>query len=81
MKLNDRGYRWFAGNTPPAGCRTAFSVEGVATHEMGHVFGLSHVSESAHGNLTMSTKARPCTASDTTLGLGDVLGLRKKYAP
>lgn len=81
VKLNDRGYRWFAGNTPPKGCSNRFSVEGVATHEMGHVFGLAHVSESAHGNLTMSTKARPCTASDTTLGLGDVLGLRKKYGP
>jgi len=81
VKINDRGYRWFAGNTPPKGCSNRFSVEGVATHEMGHVFGLAHVSEAAHGNLTMSTRARPCTASDTTLGLGDVLGLRKKYGP
>lgn len=81
VKLNDRSYRWFAGNTPPKGCSNRFSVEGVTTHEMGHVFGLGHVSEAAHGNLTMSTKARPCTASDTSLGLGDVLGLRKKYGP
>ncbi len=81
VRLNDRGYRWFGANTPPRGCSNAFSVEGVATHELGHVFGLAHVSEAAHGNLTMSTRTRPCSVADATLGLGDVLGLRKVYTP
>lgn len=81
VKLNDRGYRWFAAHTTPSGCTRSMSVEGVATHEFGHVFGLGHVSEGAHGNLTMSTATRPCTARDASLGRGDVLGLRAIYGP
>lgn len=85
VKLNDHGYRWFAKSSVPSDCRTSaggsFSVEGVATHEFGHAFGLGHVSESGHGNLTMSTQTRACTVRDASLGRGDVLGLRKVYGP
>jgi hypothetical protein len=61
-------------------CSNQYDVEGVATHEWGHVYGLAHVSEADHGNLTMSTQNNgPCQASERTLGLGDVLGLRAIY--
>jgi len=75
----DSERRWFSTTTVPAGCSNRYMIEGTVTHELGHAFGLAHVSESAHGNLTMSPMAGPCTTRDATLGLGDVLGLEKLY--
>lgn len=69
---------WYAEQ--PASCTNRYSIEAVATHEFGHVFGLGHVAEGAHGNLTMSPQINgPCQSSEATLGRGDVLGLRAKY--
>jgi hypothetical protein len=75
--LNKSGYRW-AANVGP-GCVGAWSIEDVATHEFGHAFGLGHVSEQLHGLLTMSPSIQPCQLGETTLGLGDVKGLRARY--
>jgi len=70
--------KWYANK--PTSCSGRFSVEGVATHEFGHVFGLGHVSESSHGNLTMSTAINgTCENAESTLGKGDVLALRALY--
>jgi hypothetical protein len=77
IKLNKAYYRWYVSR--PSGCRSRWSIEGVASHEFGHVFGLGHVSEKYHGSLTMSTLITACQGSETTLGLGDVLGLRVLY--
>jgi hypothetical protein len=77
IKLNKAYYGWYVNR--PSGCRSRWSIEGVATHEFGHVFGLGHVSEGQHGSLTMSTIIMACQGSETTLGLGDVLGLRALY--
>jgi hypothetical protein len=63
----------------PKGCTNKFSIKDVATHEFGHAFGLGHVSESKDGNLTMSPTMMACQTGETTLGLGDVLGLEAKY--
>lgn len=70
-------YNW---DILPEPCSTEYDVEAIATHEWGHAFGQSHVSESAHGLLTMSTNSEgPCQSSERTLGRGDFLGLVNRY--
>jgi hypothetical protein len=55
-------------------------LEPTVTHEIGHMFGLGHVSEKRHGRLTMSTMSDgPCSNAESTLGWGDVRGLRHLY--
>lgn len=55
-------------------------LEATITHEAGHVFGLNHVGETKHGRLTMSPYLDgPCENNESTLGLGDMLGLESLY--
>ncbi|WFE54940.1 matrixin family metalloprotease [Micromonospora sp. WMMD1155] len=63
----------------PSGCNQRYELQGVATHEFGHAFGLDHVSESSYPALTMSTNATSCSYRDSSLGLGDYNGLRAIY--
>ena len=76
MKLNKHDFNW---TTTLAGCTDQYLLQAVTTHEFGHVFGLGHVSEANHGNLTMSTAMFACDSSPSTLGLGDMLGLEARY--
>ena len=75
--LNSTAFSWYV--EAPQLCLNRWSVEAVATHEFGHVFGLDHVAEVDHGNLTMSEIILPCQKSEASLGRGDVLGLRALY--
>ena len=78
VRLNKADHTWVVDIG--AGCNNRWSVEAVATHERGHVFGLNHVSEAAHGNLTMSPAINgPCQNAEATLGRGDVKALRARY--
>jgi hypothetical protein len=61
-------------------CKGKYDVESTVAHERGHTFGLGHVPESGHGNLTMSDRSNgPCQLSERSLGRGDVRGLGEKY--
>ncbi len=79
IKLNKSAFAW---TTSPlsASCDGLFDVQSVVTHERGHTFGLGHVAEAGHGNLTMSTAINgACERDEVTLGRGDVLALRALY--
>ena len=76
MKL-DGAVAWA---TALEGCRDRILLASVATHEFGHVFGLGHVGEAKHGLLTMSVRINgDCQPAETTLGLGDLIGLESLY--
>ncbi len=79
VQLNKQDFTW---TTSPgaSGCNNRWSLGAVMTHERGHTFGLAHVAESSHGELTMSPSINgPCQDSESTLGDGDVQGLRAMY--
>lgn len=78
IRLNKVDHSFYA--VKHSSCTSKYSIEAVMTHEFGHVFGLGHTGEAAHGNQTMSPKINgPCQNSESTLGRGDVIGLRGKY--
>ena len=61
-------------------CTSAYGVLATMTHEYGHAFGLAHVDETAHRNLTMSSAINSdCSNFEAHLGKGDVLALRSLY--
>lgn len=77
-RFNRVEYLWTT--SPGSGCSGRWDVQSIATHESGHIYGLDHVSESSHANLTMSDKVNgTCQSSERTLGKGDVLGLEAHY--
>ncbi len=71
--INSR-YRWAVS---ARGCRNAYDLTGVMTHERGHTFGLGHAT--ADPGLTMYPSVRACDFSKRTLGKGDLLGLIHIY--
>ena len=76
IRLNKAHYKWTTSTTR---CTSSFLVAAAATHEFGHVFGLAHVDQAAHPKLTMHPVIASCQSSESTLGLGDVLGLEDLY--
>lgn len=76
IRINTR-FQWAA---TVGECNHEELLEPTITHEVGHVFGLGHVSERRHPLLTMSTISDgQCNNAATTLGKGDMLGLEALY--
>jgi hypothetical protein len=81
VEADTRIRRMAAWTTDPKGpgCTFEYDLEGLATHEFGHIAGLAHVSK-RHGNQTMSVFGLPnCSTAYRTWGKGDIRGLRALY--
>jgi hypothetical protein len=80
IMINKAHFKWTTRPRSRSCNGNKYDVESTVAHERGHTFGLDHVSESTHGNLTMSDRSNgPCQLSERSLGRGDVLGLARKY--
>jgi hypothetical protein len=79
IMINKTNFNWTI--RPEArSCKGKYDLASTVTHERGHTFGLGHVSESQHRNLTMSDRSNgPCQRSEQSLGRGDWRGLVCKY--
>lgn len=69
----------FTGAVQPGCTGARYSIEAIVTHEAGHSFGLRHVPEREHPELTMSEQTPACSRAPVTLGLGDIEALRSVY--
>jgi hypothetical protein len=58
------------------GCSGAYDLQGVATHEMGHVYGLNHAGDATQ---VMYASSGYCDTGDRLLGSGDHAGLMAIY--
>jgi len=70
---------WFIAAGEGDGCydtTKAFDVQDVATHEIGHVYGLGHVTSVWN---TMATKATLGETNKRSLASGDVIGIQGIY--
>lgn len=75
VRLNTSFTWWVSGP-----CNNAIGLKAVATHEYGHAFGVGHVDEASHRNLTMSTGLNDgCSNFEASLGKGDVRALNALY--
>src|SRR5262249_20754965 len=73
--------KFFGTDSKPGTCNNLSDLEGVATHERGHTFGLADINATDHPNLTMGSGSSigVCSVELRSLGKGDILGLNDMY--
>ena len=71
--------KFFATDSKPSTCSELFDLEGIATHERGHTFGLGDLKTANHPNLTMRDTGVKCSLEQRSLGKGDIKGLNYRY--
>ena len=75
IKFDNTSRTW---HTATSGCSgSKYDLQGVATHEFGHAFGLEHSAQSS--GQVMAPTTGTCNTSQRQLGRGDQEGLRNKY--
>ncbi|QBE49716.1 matrixin family metalloprotease [Leucobacter triazinivorans] len=74
-KYNTR-YAWNTGSSTSCS-GSKYDLQGVATHEFGHTYGLGHSSQS--NNQVMKPSANACESAMRTLGRGDIRGMSYLY--
>jgi hypothetical protein len=77
IRINNVGTRWATSRASCTG--KELLLEAGMTHEFGHAYGLAHASTFRNPALTMQPLVRACSQGHSSLGLGDMLGLEKKY--
>jgi hypothetical protein len=77
IRINGVDTRWALGRRSCSG--RELLLEAGMTHEFGHAYGLAHASTYRNPTLTMQPLIRVCSQGHSTLGLGDMLGLERKY--
>lgn len=76
IRLNSNKPWTYTPNDSVCTTYNRFDVEGVLTHEFGHIYGLQHVGERW---ATMYSVALSCFKDQRSLGIGDLNGLRALY--
>jgi hypothetical protein len=77
IRINNSETRWALSKASCTG--RELLLEAGMTHEFGHAYGLAHASVYRNPSLTMQPLVRACSKAHSSLGLGDMLGLEKKY--
>jgi hypothetical protein len=70
-------YSWFTGASTTGCSGAVYDLQGIATHEGGHAFGLAHVQPSTYQ--VMKPQSGFCETSQRQLGLGDATGMHALY--
>lgn len=70
-------YSWYSGANASSCPSGSYDLQGVATHEAGHAFGLGHVGLTSAQ--VMKPKAPSCDATQRLLGIGDATGMQALY--
>lgn len=68
---------WYTGLSVTGCTGGSYDLQGVVTHEVGHLYGLNHVAGSTQQ--VMKPTSATCETSQRTLGNGDLAGMKYLY--